>query len=486
MFSYIKETSNKTTHIEILDIIDELRAEPKTNNKKKILEEHRDNEHWLAVLKYAYEPEINYGVISLDEECFQNHHKHNAEPFGLEYMYALLQKLANREITGNKAKDEIRDFCRNCYDGLQDLLQLILWRDLDIGASIKTFNKIYSKEEPFIYVFETMSARGKTIKYPCIGNTKLNGQRLVIEKENGEIKFISRNGKEYTPHYLIKQAEFLLAEKDNIVLDCEIDGIPSEYGETSLYNSDAVRLKVNGHINQFIRGTAPMGLDMKFRVNVFDVLSLDEFKGKKKSKIIQERMEDLVALFDGVELHNFRYEEPVIINNADEAQEFYYHIVSNKGEGAIFKLLDKPYQLGDSQYWVKAKQEVDVDLEIVGFYRGAKGGKREHTVGGVHLKSSDDLLYVDCGSGLKDSDIEFILDNQDWLIGKVVQVRFNTISKDKKTKINSLFLPRFVGGNKNIGNFEASLRLDKDIANTFEEIKLEELNAQRFLFKKEN
>lgn len=476
-------TIREYDYIEIIDLIEELKDEPSSNAKLVILKRVSDNILWKQILQYTYDTSINFGFRNMDESCFKTHHKHNAEPLSIHYMFSILDKLIKREITGNLAKSTILEFCSNCNDGLQDLLQLILWRDLDIGASVKTFNKAYGKN--FLYTFNTMSARGKEIPKSCFGETKLNGQRLIIIKEDDRLIFKSRNGKEYQPPYLMAQANFLLGDLENIVLDCEIDGIPSEYGEDSLYNSDEVRTAVNGEINKFLKNTDTPGLDLKFRVNVFDMLTIAEFKGKVTSALIEERYERLENLFDGVELHNFRWERPVSINSSEEAKEFYLNIVSNKGEGAIFKLRKKPYQLGDSQYWVKAKQQVDIELEITGFYLGNKGGKRESTVGGVSLKSSCGQVIVNCGSGLTDLDIQYIMDNQDDLIGKIINVRFNTVcpSKDKTTK--SLFLPRFYGGNakEQIGNIEASIRDDKDEANDLEQILLEELNAQRFLFK---
>ena len=284
-------TVEEFDYIEIIDLIEELKEEPKTTIKQQILERVKNNPLWLKVLQYTYDTSINYGLRNLDEECFQRHHKYNAEVLSIEYLFLILNDLRDRKITGNQAKDEVLNFCRNCNDGLQDLLQLILWRDLDIGASVKTFNKVYG--DNFLYSFGTMSARGKDIPYPCFGETKLNGQRLIVEKENGVITFKSRNGKEYHPPYLHAQMDFLLAEYDNVMLDNEIDGIPNEYGETSMYNSDAVRTAVNGEINKFLIDTAPDGLDLKFRISTFDMLTLDEFRQKTTSPSQTDRYKRL-------------------------------------------------------------------------------------------------------------------------------------------------------------------------------------------------
>jgi len=475
-------TVQEFDYIEVIDLIEELRDEPKTTIKATILKEVT-NPLWLKLLQYTYDTSITYGVKNMEENCFSNHNKNNAEILSMDYMFKLLDDLADRKFTGNHAKSEILNFCRNCNDGLQDILQLVLWRDLNIGASIKSFNKAYGAG--FIYTFGTMAARGNEIPYPNWSECKMNGQRLVIEKENGIITFKSRNGKEYKPPYLVSQAEFLLAEFDNVMLDTEIDGIPMEYGETGKYNSDAVRTAVNGHINKFIRGTAPESLDLKFRVNVFDMLTLDEFRGKVISLPIEDRYLRLDKLFDGVSLNNYVRDKPIWCETPEQAKAFYMDIVSNKGEGAIFKTPNKPYQVGDSQYWTKAKQQVDVEMEIIGFYQGAKGGKREHTIGGVSLSSSCGTILVNCGSGLKDVDIEYISENTEELIGRVINVRFNTVIRNKDKNTDSLFLPRFFGGasGKLNGNIVASLRDDKDIANTAEEIALAELDAQRFLFK---
>lgn len=225
-----------------------------------------------------------------------------------------------------------------------------------------------------------------------------------------------------------------------------------------------------------------LNIALGLQATIFDMLTLDEFRGNTISPSQRERYKRTAELFKGLKFQNLRLEKPVYIEDSSEARTFYMDIVSNKGEGAMFKHPEKPYQLGDSQYWVKSKQEVDVELEIIGFYQGAKGGKREHTVGGVNLASSCRNLLVNAGSGLKDMDIDYILENQDDLIGRVVNIRFNTITDDKKRDTKSCFLPRFFGGNKSTGNIEASLRDDKDIANTLEEVKQAELDAQRFMF----
>ena len=501
MYVHTKHKEGQTTvqefdYIEIIDLIEELRAEPKTTIKAQILKRVANNPLWLKLLKYTYDTSITYGVKNLDEECYAHHHKYNAEILSIDYMFSLLDDLRDRKLTGDKAKAEILHFCKNCNDGLQEILQLVLWRDLNIGASIKSFNKAYGKD--FLYVFGTMSARGKRMKYPCFGERKMNGIRCVVIKENGKVQFYSRNGKMLYIPYLQEQAEFLLGELEGVVLDCELEAEPSYFGEVNLYSSDALRSLVSGAVNSMSIKFNKVKIkenkeNIKFNedelhtalgihIKVFDMLTLKEFRGKEVSPSQTDRYKRLDKLFDDIELNNIKRDKPVLIENPEQAKKFYMSIVSNKGEGAMFKLPDKPYQIGDSQYWIKSKQEVDVELEILGFYKGAKGSKREHTIGGVNLGSSCRKLLVNCGVGLKDRDIAYILENQDELIGRIINVRFNTIVESKGKRTSSVFLPRFYGGNKTMGNIEASLREDKDTANTLEEVKLAELDAQRFLF----
>ena len=101
----------------------------------------------------------------------------------------------------------------------------------------------------------------------------------------------------------------------------------------------------------------------------------------------------------------------------------------------------------------KMKAEEVADLVIVGIEEGA--GKYVGMVGAYVCETSDGKLRVNVGSGLSDNDRANQLK-----IGTIISVMYKQKIQDKSGSQASLFLPRL-----------QEVRFDKDVANTFEELK---------------
>ena len=88
----------------------------------------------------------------------------------------------------------------------------------------------------------------KRIKFPCIAQTKMDGQRGVIVKRNGEITVYSRNGS--TMVALDTHFEPILRDMDNIVLDGEITVLDGKGGvhDRKTGNGMCNKTVVNGDI----------------------------------------------------------------------------------------------------------------------------------------------------------------------------------------------------------------------------------------------
>ena len=88
------------------------------------------------------------------------------------------------------------------------------------------------------------------------------------------------------------------------------------------------------------------------------------------------------------------------------------------------------------------KLEMDVDLVIVGFNYGTKGTKNESVISSLSCESSDGLLKTR-PQGIKEEMMQYITENQDSLMGKIVQVKCNGLSNDKDGNY-SLLYPAFM------------------------------------------
>ena len=123
--------------INIQEILKEIRETTSLNDKKAILSQYKEDKNLQQVIKYTYSPKINFGenvkenIINLEESNT------------FEYVYPLwymLDKLANNN-TNKLVQQEFKDYMA-VFPDINDLITGIITKDLNLGLSIKSINKI--------------------------------------------------------------------------------------------------------------------------------------------------------------------------------------------------------------------------------------------------------------------------------------------------------------------------------------------------------
>ena len=123
--------------INIQEILKEIRETTSLNDKKAILSQYKEDKNLQQVIKYTYSPKINFGdnvkenIINLEESNT------------FEYVYPLwymLDKLANNN-TNKLVQQEFKDYMA-FFPNINDLITCIITKDLNLGLSIKSINKI--------------------------------------------------------------------------------------------------------------------------------------------------------------------------------------------------------------------------------------------------------------------------------------------------------------------------------------------------------
>ena len=113
-------------------------------------------------------------------------------------------------------------------------------------------------------------------------------------------------------------------------------------------------------------------------------------------------------------------------------------MVKEDKEGLMANL-DTEYKRTRHRGILKVKQFYSMDLPIIGIERGS--GKLSHTLGALVLDFKGNEVRV--GSGFTDEDRKRLWEARA-LIGKLCEVKYKEISKDKKTQMESLQFPVFV------------------------------------------
>ena len=101
--------------------------------------------------------------------------------------------------------------------------------------------------------------------------------------------------------------------------------------------------------------------------------------------------------------------------------------------------IDKVYEFKRSKGCLKLKVMQTCDLKIIGFQEGT--GKHVNKLGALIVDFKGNSVGV--GTGFSDEDRTFIWDNRDSLLGRVVELRYFEITKDKNG-IESLRFPAYV------------------------------------------
>ncbi len=377
------------------------------------------------IFSHAYNPFITFGTTKIEMDDFSFNDNRVIDERWFDAMIQMLNKLSKREYTGNRARDIIRDFMESGPEAWARLIYNILNKDLRIGASEKSINKVYDGllPEEFVqlaHLFEEGKDE-KRLKFPVYCDIKFDGLRGKVElDEKGEYVVISRNGKMYRNYITIQKELKILSDylkKPSIMWDGEITmGSLQDILRTAQRKEDGIELAKDAVYN------------------IFDIVDLD-LKQKDRLTFI---LNDVKNAIEKLNLKHLNVIEGKYLNTVEEVKSFFNEALKQGLEGIMVKNLDAHYQFKKGYNWMKLKEEDTIDLEIVGFEEGKKGTKNEGKLG-AFIGRLPNGGTVNVGGGIKDDEREEYWNNRKKILGDIMEVKFQ-----KKTRDGSLQHPNFV------------------------------------------
>ena len=252
--------------------IDEMKESSSGNYKIETIKKHSDSEFLQKIFNYTYNPYKKYNVTS--KNCKKNSglFKYNL----YNDLFDLLDDLANRVITGHDAIAAVNGFITG-NTKYEDLIFNIIDRDLKMGASTSSINKVIPGCIPTFKVALANPYNVKRVDFQSgdwYGSRKLDGVRCICRKENDIVTFLSRSGKEFLT--LGNLENEILKIKGNFILDGEICMVDENGNEDFQGIMKQIRKK-NHQID-----------NPKFFV--FDYLTLEEFDNQIGTTPLVERL----------------------------------------------------------------------------------------------------------------------------------------------------------------------------------------------------
>lgn len=451
--------------MKIKQIFDEIAAEPGTNAKMDILKKYKDNELLRRVLYLANSKRVKYYIKRIPS------YEYFGVNYSLEQALGIILAISNRDVTGQLAIDKLVLVLENVDADDAYIIERIIEKDCKIGMGTSNMNKVIKgliEDTPYMGAvsFDEKKARKIFEKGgKGISQVKMDGRYCNAIIRAGEVELESRQGEPT----IVTGAKFVeeLTQLDDCVLNGELtmDGIPryesngiiasiidicgKKESRTDKENEKKLATFEEKH------GNFEEALS-KIRYTVWDRISIDEYFETKSNVPYNKRAIELNRALKNIETTRVSIVEGVVVNSYEEAISHFQEILARGEEGTILKSYDGEWKDGKPTWQIKMKLELALDLVITGFNYGTKGTKNENVVSSLNAETSCGKLKTR-PQGLTESLMAEITENQENLLGTIIEVKCSGLSFDN-TGAYSLLYPAFKG-----------FRDDKSEANSLDE-----------------
>ena len=398
----------------VLRIVHQIQGTSGRNDKEAILRENEDNQLFKDVMQFIYDPFILTGISK----------KKISKQLKLPTELSTLSIIDVMDYlrVHNSGRDTdvilVQNFIRSQPEILRDFLVKIVSKDLSMGLTDGTLNKVYGD---FIQTFSVMLAKKfedhkQKIKGDFVVTEKLDGNRCVVIKDNGVVKSFTRQGKQYEG---LEEIESDIADllEDGIVFDGEL--IADMQGSTiQIYAETTSKARS--------KGSNKTGLVY----HIFDTVTLEEFQsGKSKTNCVY-RKNTLLEIFEYNNLPHCREVVPLYIGNDLSEVKNWMVIASEKSWEGLMVNLDKPYICKRSDSILKVKVFNDADVRCLDTIEGT--GKNIGKLGSITIQFEHEgkAYECNCGSGFSDEERSRYWKQPELIVGKIVTIGFFEISKN--------------------------------------------------------
>lgn len=384
------------------------------------------DEDSLRFLRKVLDPMVTFGVTADDAHLFGVYRRQQEKFECTQYwneLYALLEKLEKRQLTGHAAQAEIERVLSRAYRD-----EALLWstrilnKNLRIGVQTSTLNNVFpgSVQEWEVALAQPYDPEKHVLRGEYIREPKLDGLRGVYFQG----KIYTRNGREIdSVGHILKELQPFV---DDYVFDGELMGA-GDFDEAS----GTIRRKGEGANSEIV-------------FNVFDCIDLDGWK-KRETFSLAKRKEMLQEVFDGFEFKNVKM-VPWVKLPADPTPDVIVDCgdayIAEGYEGAMIKDLGSPYLFKRSDVILKVKRFHSLDGTIASLYEGR--GKAKGSTGGIFvdhgfvvkpgITDEERKVQTKVGSGFDDAQRSQFWSLGDAMIGRAVEIKYQNGTKDGKMR----------------------------------------------------
>ena len=391
--------------------IEESNSTNSNSDKLAVIEKYKNQPDLLKVLQYTYDTFKQYGVTSAN--CKKR--SDLCMPFTpYSSIFELLDALASRELTGHDAIETVNGFVEE-NKLYEDVIWNIIDRNLKTRSTVSMINKVIPGLIPTFDValakaYDEKTQKKVNWKDGWFVSRKLDGVRcLTVIDMFGEVKFFSRQGKEFLT-------------LDNLKMDIKALGLTNTVfdGEVCIVDENMDE-DFAGIIKEIKRKDHTIQNPYYY---IFDMLDLEDFNDKTSKDNFANRL---------VNLRNTVEETRMVgILEQLECNDIIFDLMmekSKKGgwEGLMLRK-NSTYKGKRSDEILKVKQMFDDEYVVVDlendYHRVIVDGQEieEMMLKNVIIEHKGNRVQV--GSGFSHEQRRHFYENPDEILGKQITVQY--------------------------------------------------------------
>ena len=417
---------------ELRKFVNEMNSSNSTNHKVEVLTKYQYHPFIKRVLFYTYHPYWNFGLTSAN---LKKREDLIAPSEVYDDLFLMLDDFNERHLTGHAAIEAMNRFIKD-YEAWSDLIYQIIDRNLETRATVTLINRVNPK---FIPTFDVAlahdAAKVKGVDIfdgTWVVSRKLDGVRCICFVRGEEVKFFSRNGKEFLTLGKVADEIKRLGITD-VVLD----------GELCLMNEDGSD-DFQGILKQIQRKDHTIENP---RYQIFDILQADEFAGERESPLFSTRIECREVWLNLDDSNILERLPQVRIEDEASLEDLKNKSKDSNWEGLIARR-DTPYKSGRSKDMLKIKEFFDDEYVVTGLIMGPQrvivDGKEieEEMLSAVTIDHEGSQVQV--GSGFTIEQRRHYYRNTSEIMGAMITVQYFETTTDQHGN-HSLRFPVFKG-----------------------------------------
>ena len=420
-----------------------LKSKSKVQDKIATLDEYTSNPDFCYLIEYLLNTDK---ITGIKKSKLKKQIKNTSKL--LDVQYDSLRDLIEYLLSNNTGTDQDVYIVQNFINRIQNSPQInerqiisdIITKDFKCGVTdLTAYGHIPGLERNWrerkghsLVDNKTGELKVKKILSKNVTVTlKLDGYRYKVVKQGDDINIYTSSGK--LDNNLVE-----IIEEAKKLPDGVYDGEMIAHGEfedsTARFNATTKILGKDGEK----KNIDFICFDYIEDINAF--FNYEEYKVPR-----YERLIDLYKTLNNLDLEYIQL-VPIYMNNVlveeetvDIIMNMYEKAIAQGEEGLVIDIADASYVRAKGTSMFKLKPEISGDFKVIDVVEGK--GKDAGRLGAFIIEYKDNLVHV--GSGLTDAIREEVWANPNNYIGKLIEVVYFGETKDEKTGLVSIRLPRF-------------------------------------------